>query len=134
MSFLRRNLKRIATDAAGYLLLVLAVASSPLPGPGGIPLALAGLGLLSINNVWAQRLRDYLLKNGGKVVQFLFPNNRLIQWLYDILALVLLVLVAVLAWRHEALWQISLAVILFCASVFLALMNRDRLRKLQHKA
>ncbi len=49
--------KRIGIDAAGYVLILLGIAFSPLPGPGGLPLVLAGLGLLSIHNEWARRLR-----------------------------------------------------------------------------
>ena len=55
-----RVLKRYALDAAGYLLILLALAIGWLPGPGGIPLVLIGLYLLSLNNPWAQRLRDKL--------------------------------------------------------------------------
>lgn len=131
MDFVKRNARRIVIDAAGYLLIVLAVLSSPIPGPGGIPLALAGLGLLSINNQWAKRLRDYLIKNGGKVVKVMFPANRFIQLLYDLLVLVLLVAAGVLAKRHAAIWQISVAIALFFFALFLALMNRDRLATLQ---
>lgn len=134
MGFLKRHAKRVATDAAGYLLIVAAILTGWLPGPGGIPLALAGLGLLSINNKWAKDLRDYLLKHGGKVVQYLFPQNKLVQWLYDILVILLLVFVGVLEWRHEALWQISLGIGLFFLALFLALMNRDRLNRLRGKA
>lgn len=60
------KLKRILTDTAGYLLIVAGIALGWLPGPGGLPLVLAGLGLLSINNDWARRLRDYIVKNGGE--------------------------------------------------------------------
>lgn len=134
MQFFKRHTKRIVIDSSGYLLLVLAVISSPLPGPGGIPLALAGLGLLSINNEWARRLREYLLRNGGKVVTFLFPKNPLVQWSYDVLALVLLILVGILAWQHDAVWKISVAAVLFFGALFLALMNRDRLKNIRSKA
>lgn len=133
MDFVKRHAKRVAIDAAGYLLLVAAVATGWLPGPGGIPLALAGLGLLSINNAWAKRLRAYLLSNGGKVVQFLFPDQPVVQWLYDLLALVLLALTGALTWRHAAIWQLSLAVVAFFLALFIALMNRDRLARLKHK-
>jgi hypothetical protein len=129
MDFIKRNAKRIATDAAGYFLLLAAVATGWLPGPGGIPLAIAGLGLLSINNAWARRLRDYVLLHGGKVVQFLFPQNRYIQWLYDIVVVLLLVLAAVLAWNHAVWWQMSLAVAAFFIAVFIALMNRERINR-----
>ena len=129
----RRNLRRILFDAAGYGLLVLAVLTGWLPGPGGLPLALAGLALLSVHNAWARRLRDYLLKNGGKLVKILFPANPFVQFLYDALVILLLVLVSVLVWRHEALWQISLAIFCFFVAVFIAAMNRDRLQSLRNR-
>ena len=126
MSFIKQHAKRVATDAAGYLLIIAALLTGWLPGPGGIPLAIAGLGLLSINNEWARRLRDYLLKNGGKLVKIIFPPNPWIQWLYDIAVVSLWLLVAVLAYLHADLWQITLAVGLFFFATAIALLNRDR--------
>lgn len=123
--------KRIITDTAGYLLIVGGVALGWLPGPGGIPLILAGLGLLSINNKWAKDLRDYLLKHGGKLVHVLFPDNPVVAFLYDLAVVLLLVLVSVLAWSHAAIWQISLAIALFFLALFIALMNRDRWGRLR---
>lgn len=133
MDFLKRNGKRIGIDAAGYLLIVAAVLTGWLPGPGGIPLALAGLGLLSINNAWARTIRDYILKNGGRFVKILFPNHIIFQWLYDIIVVLLLVLVGVLEWRHAAIWQISLGIGLFFIAVLIALMNRERLDRFKHR-
>ena len=133
MDFIKRNFKRIAVDAAGYLLLVAAALTGWLPGPGGIPLALAGLGLLSINNEWARRLRNYLLDHGGKVVQILFPKNRYVEWSYDILVVLVLGVVTWLAFMHAAIWQISLAVGLFFISLAVALLNRDRYNRLKNR-
>ncbi len=133
MDFLRRNAKRIAIDAAGYFLLVAAVLTGWLPGPGGIPLAIAGLGLLSINNEWAKRLRIWLLANGGKLVEFLFPRNALVQWLYDGLVIVLFVFCALLEIRHARLWQVSLGIFAFFIALLIALTNRDRYLRLRGK-
>ena len=133
MHFIRRNLKRILTDAAGYLLILFGVAFGWLPGPGGIPLIIAGLGLLSINNEWAARLRGYLLAHGGKLVKVLFPANRLVQLLYDAATIGLLALVAVLVWSHSKVWQVSLAIGLFFFALFIAAMNRDRYQRIKHK-
>lgn len=49
-------IKRIAFDATGIFLIIIAVPIGWLPGPGGIPLALIGLGLLAKNNQWARNL------------------------------------------------------------------------------
>ena len=133
MQFLRRNIKRILTDLAGYGLILLGVAFGWLPGPGGIPLIIAGLGLLSINNEWARRLRSYLLANGGNLVRKLFPPHPFVQWLYDIICLGLLGLVTVLAAYHDPFWKVSLAVALFFIAVFIAAMNRDRYQRFKRK-
>ena len=133
MTPMKQKTKRILTDTAGYFLILLGIASGWLPGPGGIPLVLAGLGLLSINNKWAKDLRDYLLKNGGKAVKILFPANRFVQILYDIAVVLLLALVAVLAWHHAAVWQISLSIALFFVALLIAGLNRDRLTAIKNK-
>lgn len=133
MNFIKRHAKRIATDAAGYFLILAAIATGWLPGPGGIPLAVAGLGLLSINNEWAKRLRTYLLKHGGKVVEFLFPRNKFVEWSYDIIVVLLFVLTTVLEARHAALWQVSLGIAAFFFALFIAVMNRDRLNRLRKR-
>ncbi|MCA9327126.1 hypothetical protein KDA14_01215 [Candidatus Saccharibacteria bacterium] len=124
-----RKPNRILTDAAGYGLIILAGLTGWLPGPGGIPLLIAGLGLLSIHNKWAMDLREYLLKHGGKLVQLIFPKNPIAQWAYDIVAIALFAVAAYLGWMHAALWQISAATALFFIAVFVALMNRERLAK-----
>ena len=133
MHFLRRNIKRILTDIAGYGLVLLGITFGWVPGPGGIPLIIAGLGLLSINNEWAARLRSYLLAHGGRLVKNLFPNHPYIQWLYDGLCIALIVLVALLAWQHSPFWKMSLAVALFFLAIFIAAMNRDRYQRLKRK-
>ncbi len=125
------KLKRFLIDIAGYGLILLGIISAPIPGPGGIPLVLAGLWLLSIHNAWAQRLRERMLKHGGSFAEKLFPPNKYIQMLYDLLVVVLLGLVAALITFHAAIWQISLAVGLFFLALTVAGMNRDRAVRLR---
>lgn len=134
MNFVRRHAKRIAIDAAGYLLIVAAVATGWLPGPGGIPLLIAGLGLLSINNAWAKRLRIWTIQNGGRLVEILFPRWTWVEWGYDIVAFLLLILTLVLELHHASFWQMSLGVTAFFIALFIALTNRDRLKRLRGKS
>lgn len=133
MKYIRQHALRIATDAAGYGLIIFGLAIGWLPGPGGIPLTVAGLGLLAINNVWAARLRSYLLARGGSTVNWLFPATPLAQWLYDVLVLGLLGGVAELAYHHDAIWQISLATIGFFIALAIAFLNRGRYERLKRK-
>jgi hypothetical protein len=128
---LHKNVKRIGIDAAGYLLIITAGLTGWLPGPGGIPLFVAGLGLLSINNKWAKDLREYVLKHGGKIIQIIFPKHPIAQWTYDIVVIALFTISAYLGWKHAAIWQVSVAASAFFIAVFIALMNRDRLARLR---
>jgi len=126
MDFIRRNAKRFVTDFAGYFLVILSPFIGALPGPGGIALFLAGLGLLSLNNRWAHKLREYFLEHGGRMIEFLFPRNATIEWLYDTLVVTILILASVLIWQRSAIWQLSLALGGYFGALFIALMNRDR--------
>ena len=120
------KVKRILTDIAGYFLVLLGIASGWLPGPGGIPLILGGLGLLSINNAWARRWREWLAAHAGDFLKWFFPKHHVVQDLYDLLAVVLLGVVAWLIYIHAAIWQLSLAIFLFCFAMLIVGMNRDR--------
>lgn len=132
MDFIKRNGKRILFDGVGYLLIAVSPLVGLIPGPGGIAVALAGLGLLSVHNPWAQSLKERTLKNGGKVLHYIFPKNSKVEWTYDLLAASLLAAASYLVWQRAAVWQISLGVSAFFLSVFLASMNRDRLG-IQHR-
>ena len=134
MDFIRRNTKRILTDAAGYALILAAIATGWLPGPGGIPLAVAGLGLLSINNAWAKRVRVLLMEHAGKAADILFPKNPWFEWGYDLLVVLLFALTIVLEVRHASIWQMSLGVSAFFIALLIALSNRDRLDRLRGKS
>jgi hypothetical protein len=122
-----QNLRRIGTDAAGYVLVLIGISLGWLPGPGGIPLILIGLALLAINNKWAATLRDAILRHSGNFLRIIFPANRFIQWLYDILTIFLFAGAFLFFLKHNAIWQISLAILLFFAALLVAVYNRDRL-------
>lgn len=124
---------RILTDAAGYLLVLAAVATGWLPGPGGIPLLIAGLGLLSVHNAWARRLREYVLSHGGELIYRLFPDRALVQMLYDVVITLALVLAAFLLWLHHEYWQLAIAGILVCLSIAIGLLNRRRYSRIKQR-
>jgi hypothetical protein len=133
MDFVRRNLKRILTDTAGYGLILAGILTGWLPGPGGIPLVVGGLGLLSINNLWAKRLRIFVLDHAGKAADVLFPKIPWIEWGYDVLVVLLFALTIALEWRHASIFQMGLGVSAFFIALLIALTNRDRLARLRGK-
>jgi hypothetical protein len=123
--------KRIGTDSAGYGLITLGVAFGWLPGPGGIPLIIAGLSLLSVYNPWAARLKIRLIKDGSSLVNRIFPANQYIEAIYDVVSVIALLVISYLFWQHQAVWEISLAIFLFFITAFIALMNRSRLQRIE---
>lgn len=50
---------RVLVAVVGLFFIALGVVSGPIPGPGGIPLVLLGLGVWSSEFVWAQRLMGW---------------------------------------------------------------------------
>lgn len=130
---MKRHTKRLAIDAAGYALIVGGIALGWLPGPGGIPLIVAGLGLLSIHNAWAKRLRLTVVNHGGKLMNVLFPRWPWVEWGYDIVAFLLLVLTLLLELHHAHIWEIGLGISAFFVALFIALSNRDRLDQLRRR-
>jgi len=83
-------IKLILTDAAGLGLIILAFLVGWIPGPGGIPLLLSGLGLLAINHAWARRLLRSLKANGLRLAERFFKDHPVLVIVYDVLAFLLL--------------------------------------------
>jgi hypothetical protein len=86
--FMRRNGRRVGVTIAGFAVLLAGIAMLVLPGPG-LLVIIAGLGILSTEYVWAQRMlatakrkaeeaKDVVLrkKNGkGDAAETAFPDG-----------------------------------------------------------
>lgn len=83
---MKKFLKRFGTDIAGYFCLLLVIPIGWLPGPGGIPLLIAALSLLSVHNPWAKSLLDYVKKHSDSLRTIVFPRNKRIELMWDIFA------------------------------------------------
>lgn len=123
--------KIVIIDIVAVLIMLTALAIGWLPGPGGIPLFLIGLGLLAINHTWAERYMVILKEYANRLGDLIFiPKLRIF---YDLLAPALLVLGTWMLVRRSAVWMVSLGI----SSSFMALVvflgNRgrwDRIRQL----
>lgn len=114
MPRINRHLKRIGFDIAGFGLIILGLAIGWLPGPGGIPLILAGLGILSVHNSWAKSILDYSKKNGIKFVEIIYSGKNLntkLHWLFEVL-LVFLIISLLCIFKN---WQIAM----FCSGLLI---------------
>jgi hypothetical protein len=120
--------KVLITDILGVLLLALVPFLGPLPGPGGIPLLIAGFGLLAINHDWADGAVDYVKIHSESLRKVIFPDITWVKWSWDIFAALLLAggtwlnIIATDNWFWKG---ISIAVM--ASSTTLFMLNRDRI-------
>lgn len=119
--------KVLATDTLGVLLLILVPILGPLPGPGGIPLLLAGFGLLAINHDWADGAIHYVKKHSTTLREVFFPNIIWAKRSWDLLAFLLLVGGTYLNIESEywLLKLVSLGIIGSSTTIFI--LNRNRI-------
>lgn len=125
------NGKRVLTDSAGYACLVLVPFVGWLPGPGGIPLLLTGLGLLSIHNPWAKRLLHYVRERSASLREIVFPDNKIIQLAWDIFVVMLLVGGYMLDVSTEGLFFRGISIGMYALASTTFMFNRHRLRWLE---
>jgi hypothetical protein len=116
--------KIVVLDTLAVILMVAALATGWLPGPGGIPLFLIGLSLLAINHTWAQRYIDILRDKADNLGDMLFiPALRVF---YDVLSPVLVGSGIWLLVRHSAVWMVSVGLSCTFLGITLFLGNRGR--------
>lgn len=129
MRFVKKYARIIAFDFLAILCFVGVILFGWLPGPGGIPLFLAGLGFLAVNHDWAERLLETVKVHGKSLKRIFFPKNKQVRLIYDISSF-LLALVAtytLLTSENKLLLAFSVSALIF--SLFVFLVNRDRFEK-----
>lgn len=117
------------TDIAGVGLIILAILTGWIPGPGGTPLFLAGLGLLAINHEWARNLLRQIKNHGIKFANAFFREHKLLMIAYDIVALLLVGAGAIVLFRIQGPVKASATILIFLGlSLFFG--NRQRLQRI----
>lgn len=101
-----------------------------IPGPGGVPLLLGGLALLSLNHEWARRLLMRARQQGSFLFEFLFPDNKIVKAAYDALGAVLIAMSVLILNQFTHNLAKSTAVMLIFLGIGLLLSNRRRLQRL----
>lgn len=120
--------KVLLTDTLGVLLLMLVPFIGPLPGPGGIPLLIAGFGLLAVNHDWADGAVDYVKIHSESLRKVIFPDITWVKWSWDLFVVFLLVFgtwLNIIATDNWFLKGISIGVM--ASSTTLFMFNRDRI-------
>lgn len=125
--------KRILIDIAGFGLMIIAPFLGWLPGPGGIPLFLAGLGLVSTNHKWARdSINDFDVRRIEFTDKFLMAG-----WAFSIIIdLICIAFISVgvyLAFTADALIVRAISVGMTSFALILILSNQKRLDRIVEK-
>lgn len=126
--------KVILTDLAGIGCLILAPFLGSLPGPGGIPLIIAGLGLLSLNHESAERVLNYVKKHSDSLRNIIFPDIKWAKWAWDITAILVITVGTILnfASGENTILKI-ISIVIMASSTTIFIMNRDRITWIDNK-
>lgn len=125
-----------ALNFLGILMLLLIPIIGPLPGPGGIPLLIGGLKLLSINNPWANSLMKFIERECSNLSDLIFLENKKVQLAFDIFVVLGLAFQLYTFIKFEdfgSIWIFEIKdvihSIVFGILLFIALRNRHRWRR-----
>lgn len=127
---MKRYAKIILFDTLAGLCFIGVILFGWLPGPGGIPLLLAGLGLLAVNHDWAERLLETVRVKGKSFKTILFPEISWVRHLYDGLSTGFFILAIYIYLNVNNKYAAGACIALACFSLFVFLVNRKRLDKL----
>ncbi|MDB5182472.1 MAG: hypothetical protein JWO47_256 [Candidatus Saccharibacteria bacterium] len=129
----RNILKIAALDGLAVLCFVGVILFGWLPGPGGIPLFLAGLALLAVNHDWAERWLETARHKGKSFKSILFPDIPWIRHLYDFASVFLFLGASYLFFTTKNHFLAAASIAVICFSAFVFLVNRQRLDKILTK-
>jgi hypothetical protein len=130
MGQLKRYGKLILFDTLAILCFIGVILFGWLPGPGGVPLFLAGLALLAVNHDWAERWLETAKHKGKSFKKILFPPNQWIRLAYDVGSIAVFSFGTYAFFASEQRIMASAGLALAAFALFVFLINRDRLDKL----
>lgn len=130
MSKLIRLGKVAVLDTLGVILIIAAGLFGWAPGPGGIPLLLAGLSLLAINHKWAKDLLERIKREGFKLMDKIFNDHPAVKTIYDLASALFIggALWAINTYTSNVLQTFAIMSGFFGLGLFLG--NRKRLQNL----
>lgn len=122
--------QRILIDIAGFGLMIIAPFLGWLPGPGGIPLFLAGLGLVATNHVWAENLlKDFDRRRTEFTDKYLMASPRISRSI-DAVMILALIGGAYIMFTVDPLLIRGIGIALVSLSFIILLSNQKRFERL----
>lgn len=116
-------------DTLGFLLMLISPLFGWLPGPGGIPIFIAGLGLLAINHEWAKRWLKTIKEKGVNVIDAIFVKHPVWEAFYDIMTVIFVVVGVQLLNTYTKNITLTIGILLLLTAFVLFIGNRKRLKR-----
>ncbi len=126
---MKRYAKIILFDSLAGLCFIGVALFGWIPGPGGIPLLIAGLSLLAVNHDWAERLLERTKLKGKYLKQYIFPDDPLVRHFYDAVTLTFIIAGFYILLKTDDRIISALSVTMICFALLIFLFNRNRFDK-----
>ena len=123
------SVRKPFTFALGLVLICVAPLVGWIPGPGGIIVFLAGIGVLASEFDWAENLKEFFLKTVPKEIKNRWRPTPKWELVFDFTAIALLI--GALFAARQNWWAPVLS--LGIGGVCLFLFNRERLTRLKNR-
>ncbi len=124
---------RIPLDILGFFLMIISPFLGWLPGPGGIPLFIAGLSIVAINHEWAERYLEIIKKYADRIGDLIFAENKRLQMFYDVFGPLLIIAAIGLFVVTDSYIFTFVSGVIGIFGIILLLGNRHRYKKLKRK-
>lgn len=126
----RPLLVRISIDIAGFSLIITSIVFGWLPGPGGIPLFLAGLGLVALNHEWAENLLKNFDKKRTELTDKYLMTSPRVSLAIDITCLLLMITGVFIALTQTQLLYRGVGIAATSISLIIILSNQKRFERI----
>jgi hypothetical protein len=123
---MKKQIKRVIYDIVGVVLILISPIVGSVPGPGGIALFLAGLGLLAVHNDWAKSLLHKAKTNSEHLLDIIFSDNPKIKLVHDFIGAGLFIAAIIVFMLTPAPFSYTIPIMLISASIFWLFYNRKR--------
>ena len=125
--------KRTVIDIAGFGLIIISPFVGWLPGPGGIPIFIAGVAILSRNYDWAENLlHDFDKKRVNFTNKYLMTNKKVSRTIDSLSIFLIILAVIIIAYGpNNIIRYLSIGVATF--SIFILVSNQKRIDKFMKK-
>lgn len=126
----RHIIKKIAIDILGFSLMIIAPLIGWLPGPGGIPLFLVGLSLVSLNHEWAENILNDFEKYRVEFTDKVLMSSPKVSLTLDFVFIMVLSVGSYISLTQEPILMRGLGLGFISISLLILLSNQKRFERI----